>query len=152
MRRWILFTAAVMAVAAIVGTTTTATAAAPSNGIVVTFDKHVVDPSAMVFSGTTGGAVKGSLESRLVSCEACTGDLWTFTFDWMVTADASAKSFVSRTTGTFDLTTGAVVMDGVITTGWHAGAAVHEQGLLIEPSTLEFAGTIAIHPDESAGT
>ena len=63
-----------------------------------------------------------------------------------MTADLGPKSFVARTTGTFDTITGRVVMDGVVTSGWHAGAPVHEEGQLIDSATFTFAGTIEIRP------
>jgi hypothetical protein len=75
-----------------------------------------------------------------------------------VTAKARHKSFVARTTGTFDTTTGLVVMDGRVTDGWHEGASVHEEGESEEKSnerkgaeemrrlktSRRFAGLIAV--------
>ena len=147
MGKWIV----VLVLAGALAAVPAATAASTAPGIDVTFVKHVVDPAAFVFAGTTGGAAKGALESRLVDCADCAGAVWTFTFDWIVTADASEKSFLARTTGTFDTTTGAVVLDGLVCSGWHAGDRVHEQGRLVDPGTLTFAGHIVIQPG-SAGS
>jgi hypothetical protein len=110
---------------------------------VVTFEKHVVDPVNFVFQGTTGGSANGALESRLVSLTV-DGAIYHITFDWIVSAKKKHKSFVARTTGTWDTTTGRVVMDGEVTDGWHEGAPVHEEGQLIDPATLTFAGEIQI--------
>lgn len=110
---------------------------------VVTFEKHVVDPVNFVFQGTTGGSANGTLESRLVSLTV-DGAIYHITFDWIVTAKKKHKSFVARTIGTWDTTTGSVVMDGEVTEGWHEGSPVHEEGQLIDPATLTFAGEIQI--------
>jgi hypothetical protein len=113
--------------------------------IVVTFHKHVVDPANLIFQGTTGGRVKGSLESRMVPGSLrVEGAIWHFAFDWIVHAKARNKSFIARTAGTFDTTTGRVVMDGTVTQGWHEGAPVHEEGRLLDPATYTFAGELQI--------
>ena len=116
-----------------------------SKPIVVTFEKHVVDPVNFVFQGTSGGKVKGALESRLVPGSLrIEGPIWHFAFDWIVDAKVRHRSFVARTEGTFDTTTGRVVMDGVVTDGWHEGAPVHEDGQLLDPATFTFAGELRI--------
>ena len=116
--------------------------------IVVTFEKHVVDPVNFIFQGTTGGKVKGTLESRLVPGSLTVdGAIYHVTFDWIVSANAKHKSFVARTPGTWDTATGRVVLDGKVTDGWHRGAPVHEEGQLIDPATLTFAGEIQILAD-----
>ena len=113
--------------------------------IVVTFEKHLVDPANLVFQGTSGGKAKGALESRMVPGSlTIEGPIWHFAFDWIVDANARHKSFVARTSGTFDTTTGRVVMDGVVTDGWHEGAAVHEEGQLLDAATFTFAGELQI--------
>ena len=118
--------------------------------IVVTFEKHLVDPVNLVFQGTAGGQAKGALESRMVPGSlTIDGPIWHFAFDWIVDARARHKSFVARTTGTFDTTTGRVVMDGVVTEGWREGSAVHEEGQLLDPATFTFAGELQIAREES---
>lgn len=117
--------------------------------IVVTFEKHVVDPVNLVFQGTTGGRARGTLVSRMVPGSlTIDGSIWYFEIDWIVTARARHKSFVARTAGTFDTVTGLVVMDGRVTDGWHEGARVHEEGRLIDPATFTFAGQIQIARDD----
>ena len=117
--------------------------------IVVTFEKHLVDPANLVFQGTAGGKAKGGLESRMVPGSlTIEGAVWRFAFDWIVDATAEHKSFVARTVGTFDTTTGRVVMDGVVTDGWHEGAPVREEGQLLDPATFTFAGELRISRDD----
>lgn len=133
---------------ALVGGAATA-GAERSKPIVVTFEKHLVDPDNLVFEGTTGGKAKGALESRMVPGSlTIDGAIWHFAFDWIVMAKARHKSFVARTTGTFDTTTGLVVMRGRVTDGWHEGARVHERGQLIDPATFTFAGELRIARDD----
>ena len=84
-------------IAALVAAALASSAAASNAPLNVTFDKHVVDPTAFVFQGTTGGDVPGALTSKLVSIEASTGPILHLTFDWIVSA--GAKSFTARTWG-----------------------------------------------------
>jgi hypothetical protein len=143
------FTVLLFAVASVTVAAGAATAQAEgSKPLVVTFEKHVVDPENLVFQGTTGGRAKGTLESRMVPGSlTIVGPIWHFTFDWIVTATARHKSFIARTTGTFDTGSGRVVMDGHVIDGWREGAAVHEEGQLIDPATFTFAGELQIAAD-----
>jgi hypothetical protein len=144
-----------VAAAAAVATTGAASAGASERvpGIAITFEKHLVDPQNVAFQGSTGGAARGTLESRLVpGTLTIDGDLWTFEFDWVITADVPAKSCVMHASGTMiGANAGSlVVMDGVVTNGWHAGAALHMEGTLVDPSTFTIAGTLTIQPGNSA--
>ena len=112
--------------------------------VLVTFDKHVVDPVAFVFAGTTGGDISGSLTSNLVSLNASTGPNLHITFDWHVTA--GARSFTARTDGIWNTKTGSVVMNGTVIDGYLLGAQVHEEGQLVDPAHLEFVGSIRVMP------
>jgi hypothetical protein len=38
-------------------------------------------------------------------------------------------------------------MEGTVTDGWHDGAAVHEEGQLLDPDTFTFAGELQIARD-----
>jgi hypothetical protein len=110
------------------------------------------DPQNGVFRGSTGGAVRGTLESRLVPGSlTIVGDLWTFEFDWTIRADQSAKSCTMHAAGTMiGANVGSpVVMDGIVTSGWHAGVALHMEGALVDPSTFTIAGTLTIQPGDS---
>jgi hypothetical protein len=110
----------------------------------VTFDKHVTDPLAFVFEGTTGGDISGTLTSNLVSLNASTGPNLHITFDWNVSA--GPKSFTARTDGIWNTKTGNVVMNGTVIDGYLLGAQVHEEGQLVNPATLEFVGTLRLMP------
>ena len=39
--------------------------------------------------------------------------------------------------------------DGVVTSGWHAGAALHMEGALVDPGTFTIGGTLTIQPGNS---
>ena len=131
--------------AAVVGAVAAGSAMAQPKPLVVTVEKHLVDPTNLVVEGTAGGRAKGALESRMVPGSlTIDGAIWHFAFDWIVDATAEHKSFVARTTGTFDTSTGLVVMDGVVTDGWNEGASVREEGRLLDPATFTFAGELRI--------
>ena len=150
-RSTLVLVAAVAAVAAVGAATAGASERIP--GIAITFEKHVVDPQNVVFQGSTDGAVRGSLESRLVPGSlTIVGDLWTFEFDWTITADVPAKSCTMHASGTMiGANAGSPVeMDGVVTSGWHAGARLHMEGTLVDPNTFTIAGTLTIQPGSSA--
>ena len=152
MKKWSLRAALVLLVASSAVVASASASAARTDGskpIVVTFQKHLVDPANLVFQGTTGGRVKGDLVSNMLPGSlTIDGAIWHFTFDWIVTANSKHKSFIARTTGDFDTSTGSVVMDGSVIQGWHLGAPVHEEGLLIDPATFTFAGVIVISPGD----
>jgi hypothetical protein len=117
-------------------------AAAPP--IRVDFVKHVVDPTNFVFEGTVSGGVTGALTSKLVSLDAQQGKILHVTFDWIVSA--GGKSFTARTKGTWNQNTGQVVMNGSVIDGYQLGAPVHEQGKLVDPTTLTFQGYLRLMP------
>ena len=135
----------VAAIATCVFTASTATAAAP---LQVDWVKHVTDPAAFVFEGTTSGAAPGTLTSRLVSLDASTGPILHITFDWIVTSDG--KSFTARTSGTWNTLTGRIVMNGRVIAGYLLGAQEHDEGQLTDPSTLAFEGFLRILPDTAS--
>jgi hypothetical protein len=123
----------------------TAPAASASNApLRVNFVKHVVDPTNLVFEGTVSGAVDGSLVSRLVTLNSINGPIYNITFDWIVSA--GDESFTARTTGAWNTDTGQVVMNGTIIAGYLNGAQVHEQGHLVDPTTLTFEGFLQLMP------
>jgi hypothetical protein len=110
----------------------------------ISFDKHVTDPAAFIFAGTTGGDISGTLTSNLVSLNASTGPNLHITFDWTVTA--GTESFTARTEGIWNTKTGSVVMNGTVIDGYLLGAQVHEEGQLVNPATLEFVGFLRLMP------
>jgi hypothetical protein len=101
-------------------------------------------PAAFTFAGTSGGDAPGTLTSQLVSIENVSGRVYHVTFDWIIAA--GARSFVARTSGIWNTERGLVTMDGTVTSGYLAGAEVHEQGELIDPQTLRFQGVIQLMP------
>jgi hypothetical protein len=140
MKKLVLVIAMLLAATA-VGSTSASAANAP---VRVTFDKHLVDAATLTFEGVTGGDVSGMLTSRLVSIEDVTGPVYHVTFDWFVSA--GTRSFVARTSGIWNTGTGLVNMNGSVTSGYLAGASVHEQGHLVDPATLRFQGVIDVMP------
>ncbi len=90
------------------------------------FVKHVVDPVAFKFEGTTTGAATGILHSNLVAQLGSSGDYGLVSFRWEVSA--GRHSFVAETVGTLNNATGAVSMSGKVVSGWSAGAKVLELG------------------------
>ncbi len=122
-----------------------AIARAQSAPVYVTFQKHVVDPSALTFEGTTGGAVPGVLTSFASGPVWTSGSVIHFTsFDWVVSA--GDESFTARTSGIFNTKTGAVIMNGKVVSGFLEGARVHEEGQLVDAATFSFEGVIQIMP------
>ena len=141
----ILLVGCAFAVATAPAATATASAATASNApLEVHFVKHVVDRTNLVFEGTVSGAVNGSLVSRLVRLNSIDGPIYNITFDWIVSA--ADKSFTARTTGTWNTRTGQVVMNGTIIAGYLNRAQVHEQGHLVDPTTLTFEGFLQLMP------
>jgi hypothetical protein len=137
MRTLTLFVVLVCAVGAL----SSGVARASSAPVRLDFDKIATAPG--VWHGTVSGDVEGALTTRLLSLEV-TGPIWHVTFDWIV--DAGASSFTARLNGTLNTATGSVVMNGTVISGFLLGAQVHEQGQLVDPASLEFAGSIRILP------
>jgi len=127
---------------------TAPTATASNAPLRVNFIKHVVDPTNLVFEGTVSGAVDGSLVSKLVTLNGIDGPNYNITFDWIVSA--GAESFTARTTGNWNIDTGQVVMNGTVIAGYLNGAQVHEQGHLVDPTTLTFEGVLQLMPATAA--
>jgi opacity protein-like surface antigen len=121
-----------------------AAGASPSTTPVrIAFDKSISDPAAFVWSGAVSGDVSGGLTTRLTGLTV-TGPIWHVRFDWII--DAGERSFVADLTGTLNTDTGQVVMDGTVVEGWLSGAQVHEEGRLVDPTTLRFVGEILVLP------
>ena len=121
-----------------------ANVAADRSPIVLRFDKSDPDGN-FVWNGRVGGDISGNLETRLLEAWQ-SGDILHVVFEWDIDADNPNRSFVATLTGTLNLATGAVVMDGRVTEGFLLGARVHEEGQLVDPATSQFKGTIQIMP------
>ena len=96
-----------------------------------------------VWDGVVDGDATGTLQTRLTAARAA-GQVLHVEFEWEV--DAGEQSFLAELTGTLNLDTGAVVMNGTVVEGWLQGARVHEQGHLVDADSSTFVGTIRIHP------
>jgi hypothetical protein len=120
-----------------------AAATAANDPIQLSFDKSTSGPGT--WSGTVTGDVDGDLTTTLLSVTE-TGVIWQVTFDWVVDGDAS---FTARLSGVLNTSTGRVVMNGRVIDGDYLGAVVHEEGQLVDPSTLHFQGLIRIMPATS---
>ena len=134
----------IIRLAALAATTASLAAAAPAAAaepVRLQFSKHAV--SEGVWQGVTTGDVAGDLETRLLALRV-SGPVWNVTFDWIVAA--GARSFTARLDGTLNTLSGAVVMNGRVINGYLRGARVHEEGQLVDPETLAFAGDIRIMP------
>src|SRR5262249_60114596 len=100
---------AILIVTLLTATALTASSGTGANAPVrVTFDKHLVDPATLTFSGTSGGDAPGTLTSQLVSIDRVSGPVVHVIFDWKVSA--GAKSFVARTDGIWNTQKGLVTM------------------------------------------
>jgi hypothetical protein len=105
-----------------------------------TFDKCSVGPG--VWQGTAQGpaGTSESLETHLTSARQTDGVLHV-DFDWHV-----GDTYLAQLTGTLNLKTGAVVMNGQVAEGSYVGSQVHEEGQLYDPINSCFAGTIQVIP------
>jgi hypothetical protein len=138
MRRLAITLGALLAASLFVGSPAAATAA--SDPVRISFDKSTSGPGT--WSGTVSGDVDGDLTTTLLSVTA-TGVIWHVTFDWVIDGDAS---FTARLSGTLNTSTGHVVMNGRVIDGDFLGAIVHEEGQLIDATTLHFQGLIRLMP------
>jgi hypothetical protein len=136
MRKLVLITLVLSALAA-----AAPAANASSAPVRLSFDKVAVEPG--VWEGTVAGDIDGALTTRLLSNDI-RGPVWHVTFDWII--DAGAQSFTARLSGVLNTRTGKVVMNGNVISGYLLGAQVHEAGQLVNPATLEFAGSIRVMP------
>jgi len=120
-----------------------ASAAASNEPVRIGFDKSISDRTAFVWTGIVSGDVSGTLTTRLTGLDV-SGPIWHVRFDWII--DAGARSFVADLSGILNTDTGQVVMNGTVVQGWLSGAQVHEEGQLVDPATLRFAGEIQLMP------
>jgi hypothetical protein len=81
-----------------------------------------------------------SLETHLTSARQTDGVLHV-DFDWHV-----GDTYLAQLTGSLNLKTGAVVMNGQVAEGSYVGSQVHEEGQLYDPINSCFAGTIQVMP------
>jgi hypothetical protein len=104
-----------------------------------TFDKCSAGPG--VWKGIAQGpdGTSQSLTTYLTSRQ--TAGALHVDFDWHV-----GDTYLAQLTGTLNLKTGAVVMNGQVAEGSYVGSQVHEEGQLYDPINSCFAGTIQVMP------
>jgi hypothetical protein len=114
-------------------------AQADSAPLTWTFDKCAV--SATTWEGTaTGLGTTVPLRTELTGGWA-SAHIVHVTFDWQV-----GDLYLAGLEGTLNQQTGAVVMNGTVAEGDHAGSRVHEEGQLYDADRGCFAGTITVLP------
>ncbi len=89
-----------------------------------------------------GTLAEGGTIDMQISNSRVTGDVQHF--DATVQVDSSVGSFTSELSGTFNFVTYRTTLDGTVTSGWSAGSQVHEEGLLVDPNTYTFEGTLRV--------
>jgi hypothetical protein len=132
MKKLLLVPAIVLAA---VGTTAGTASSAPP--VTLHFTKHWVGPGHYVGTVAEGGTIDMQLSNSRVS-----GNVQHF--DATVQVDGPAYSFTSELSGTFNFVTYRTTLNGAVTSGWSAGSQVHEEGLLVDPDTYTFVGTLQV--------
>ena len=125
-------------VALLVVGTPVAAAQAP---IVIEFEKQWAAPDYYV--GTVEG---GTIEMWLFD-KSVIGN--TQHFSATVEVVSPSGSFTAVVSGQINFSTGRVVLNGRVTSGWLAGAQVREESQLVDPDTGRFIGSIQIMPASS---
>jgi hypothetical protein len=118
-----------------------ASASSDMSPILIQFDKQ--GGINGIWTGTISGDVEGNLTTQLLSAQQ-SGPVLHVTFAWIISA--GDQSFTAELKGTLNTLTGQVEMDGTVVEGWLLGAQVHEEGQLVDPSTMRFQGTIQVMP------
>ena len=110
--------------------------------VVLEFEKQWAAPDYYV--GTMEGG--GTIEMRLFD-KSVRGN--TQHFSATVDVGSPSGSFTAVVSGQINFSTGRVVLNGSVTSGWLAGAQVQEQSQLVDPDAGRFIGTIQIMPASS---
>jgi hypothetical protein len=136
-RRWksmkkLLLVLAIV-IAAVGAAAGTASSASP---VTLHFTKHWVGPNHYVGTVAEGGTI-----DMQISNSSVTGDVQHFDATVQVVGPVS---FTSELSGTFNFVTYRTTLNGVVTNGWAAGSQVHEEGLLVDPNTYTFVGTLQV--------
>jgi len=110
--------------------------------IVLGFEKAWAAPDYYVGTVDGGGTIEMWLSDKSVIGN-------TQHFDATVAVNASGGVFTAFVSGQINFSTGRVVLNGTVTSGWMAGARVQEESQLIDPATFSFTGTIQVMPASS---
>jgi hypothetical protein len=119
-----------------------ATVTAAQRPIVLGFEKAWAAPDYYVGTVDGGGTIEMWLSDKSVIGN-------TQHFDATVAVNASGGTFTAFVSGQINFSTGRVVLNGTVTSGWMAGARVQEESQLIDPATGSFTGTIQVMPASS---
>lgn len=116
--------------------------AAAQRPIVLQFEKQWAADN--YYEGTVVGG--GTIEMTLFD-KSVIGN--TQHFSATVEVDWASRSFTAEVSGQINFSTGRVVLNGRVTSGWLAGAQVREESQLVDPDTGRFVGSIQIMPASS---
>lgn len=114
-------------------------ASAAERPIVLGFDKAWAATDYYVGTVDGGGTIEMWLSNKSVIGN-------TQHFDATVEVSSLSGSFTAFVSGQINFSTGRVVLNGTITSGWLAGAQVQEESQLLDPAIGSFEGTIRIMP------
>ena len=119
----------------------------PAKPLMLDYVKVESAPSSLNWFGNVTGDIDGNLETRVVGADQ-SGHILHIQTEWSV--DAGTESFEAALVGILDTRTGRLVLNGEVTSGYLAGAQVHDQGRMTgtDPTTggTVFTGFIRIMP------
>ncbi len=116
--------------------------AAAQRPIVIEFEKQWAAPDYYVGTVEGGGTIEMWLFDKSVIGN-------TQHFSATVDVSSAGGSFRAVVSGQINFSTGRVVLNGTVTSGWLAGAQVREESQLVDPTTGSFTGTVHINPASS---
>lgn len=114
-------------------------ATAAERPIVLGFEKAWAAPDYYVGTVDGGGTIQMWLSNKTVIGN-------TQHFEATVEVDSPSGAFTAFVSGQINFSTGRVALNGTVTSGWLAGARIHEESQLTDPATGSFNGTIQIMP------
>ncbi len=121
--------------------------AAPRSPLVMDYMKTESGPGSANWLGSVWGDIDGDLETQVVGLMVA-GKIWHIQTIWTVTG-AGAHDFVAELNGMLDTSSGKLLLNGAIVSGYLAGAQVHEEGFLTgftEAGGTIFEGFVRIMP------
>lgn len=116
--------------------------AAAQRPVVLEFEKQWAAPDYYLGTVEGGGTIEMTLFDKSVIGN-------TQHFSATVEVNSASRSFTALVSGQINFSTGRVVLNGSVTSGWLAGARVQEESQLVDPDTGRFIGTIQIMPASS---
>ncbi|MGH2999592.1 MAG: hypothetical protein ACRDNM_09850 [Gaiellaceae bacterium] len=111
----------------------------------LSFDK--VETAPGIWHGTATGPISGPIVVTLDSLDT-TGAVWHIAVDWSI--DAGSESFTSHLAGVLDPSTGSIVLNGQVGSGYLSGAQTHLTAAVVDPADFEIAGTLQIAPNSAS--